>query len=302
MRRLFKKNMDEEPADAVMTKLEVIRHALFGGAILFTAVLVWWPLWALFDSDLKRDYHTLIPFIPVITLYLLYLKRRNLRTKVAYYPVMGMVVIAAGLALYTLAWAGLRSLNVNDQATFRILSALVFLWGAFLLIYGPGAFKAVLFPLLFLLFMVPLPFQFMEQVITFLQRGSTEFANLLFFLSQVPYYRDGFSFHLTGISVCVAPECSGIRSGLALFITAWLAGYLFLYSPWRRIMLVLMVFPITMFKNGIRISTLTLLGTYVDPRILESSLHREGGIPFFGLALLMLAAVLYFLRKGDCSR
>jgi exosortase len=147
--------------------------------------------------------------------------------------------------------------------------------------------------------MIPVPAFIMEEIIVFLQIGSTEFANLLFWLSQTPYYREGFVFHLPGISVVVAPECSGIRSGLALFITALLAGYLFLDSGWRRIILVLCVFPITMLKNGIRITSLTLLGTYVDPRILQSSLHREGGIPFFIVALLLMAPILYFLRKSE---
>ena len=97
----------------------------------------------------------------------------------------------------------------------------------------------------------------------------------------------------------VAKECSGIRSGLALFITALLASHLFLRSWWKKLILILCFLPITMFKNGIRIVTLTLLGTYVDPRILQSDLHREGGIPFFILALLLLAPVLYFLRKSE---
>jgi exosortase/archaeosortase family protein len=54
-----------------------------------------------------------------------------------------------------------------------------------------------------------------------------------------------------------------------------------------------------MFKNGIRIVSLTLLGAYMDPRILQSSLHREGGIPFFIVALLLLAPVLYYLRRSE---
>lgn len=54
-----------------------------------------------------------------------------------------------------------------------------------------------------------------------------------------------------------------------------------------------------MFKNGCRIVTLTLLGAYVDPRILSSQLHRAGGIPFFGLALLLLVPVLWLLIKSE---
>jgi exosortase/archaeosortase family protein len=86
---------------------------------------------------------------------------------------------------------------------------------------------------------------------------------------------------------------------LALFITALLAGHLFLRTWWKKIILVICVFPITMLKNGIRITSLTLLGTYYDPRILQSSLHREGGIPFFIVALLLMAPILYFLRKSE---
>jgi hypothetical protein len=41
------------------------------------------------------------------------------------------------------------------------------------------------------------------------------------------------------------------------------------------------------------------LGTYVDPRILQSSLHREGGIPFFIVALILMAPILFFLRKSE---
>ena len=63
--------------------------------------------------------------------------------------------------------------------------------------------------------------------------------------------------------------------------------------------LILSVLPITIFKNALRILTLTLLGAYVDQRILDSVVHRAGGIPFFGLALLLFGCVLWVLRKGD---
>jgi hypothetical protein len=43
-----------------------------------------------------------------------------------------------------------------------------------------------------------------------------------------------------------------------------------------------------------------LLGNYVDSRILtNSTLHTDGGIVFFILGLLLLAPVLYFLRKSE---
>ena len=142
----------------------------------------------------------------------------------------------------------------------------------------------------------------MDRIIYFLQVGSTEFTNLLFMASGVPFVREGFVFHLPNVSVEVAKQCSGIRSGMAIFIVATLAGYLFLKTYWKMIFLVICAVLIAMFKNGIRIITLSLLGNYVDPQILASSLHREGGTPFFIVALLLLAPILFFLRRSEKKR
>jgi exosortase len=280
-----------------ITKGEMMRHVIFIIAVFVAAVMVYNPLSDLFHSRMYQNYHSLIPFIPLITVYLLYLKIKDIREKMQYSFGPGAAVIICGMVLYVMGPGFGKNLSQNDFATVMTFSSLVLLWGAFIFVYGIKAFTGTLFPLLFLVFMIPVPAFIMEKIISFLQSGSTEFANFLFWVSQAPYYREGFAFHLPGISVEVAPQCSGIRSALALFITALLAGYMFLDSWWRRIILVLCVFPITMFKNGIRIATLTLLGTYVDPRILESDLHREGGIPFFILALLLMAPILYWLRK-----
>lgn len=282
-----------------ITKSEMMRHLIFVIAVFAAAVMVYGPLSDLFHSQMYQNYHSLIPFIPLISVYLIYLKIREIREKMQYLFGMGVAVIIAGIVLFMAAHTFGAGLNENDYATIIVFSALITLWGAFIFAYGIKAFTAALFPLVFLVFMIPVPAFIMEKIIVFLQSGSTECANFLFWISQAPYYREGFVFHLPGMSVEVAPECSGIRSGLALFITALLAGYLFLNVWWRRVILVLCIFPITMIKNGIRITTLTLLGTYVDPRILQSSLHREGGIPFFILALFLMAPILYLLRRSE---
>jgi exosortase/archaeosortase family protein len=104
---------------------------------------------------------------------------------------------------------------------------------------------------------------------------------------------------MAGLSINIAPECSGIRSFLSMVILTVLAGHLLLQTTWRRIALVLVAIPIMIFKNALRIVTLTLLSIHVDPRIIESRLHREGGIPFFLLALLLTYPVLRLLMKTE---
>ena len=67
------------------------------------------------------------------------------------------------------------TLNQNDLTSLTVLSAVVFLNGSFIAVFGIKAFKAALFPLLFLVFAVPIPSGVMDNIILFLQVGSTEF-------------------------------------------------------------------------------------------------------------------------------
>jgi exosortase len=269
--------------------------------LLFAAValiMAYTPIKALYSSN-KSEYYSHIALIPLVSIYLIYIKRKEIFAKVNYLFVLGIPVLLLGIALFLggILWGA--PLDKNNYASLIAFSIFIFINGAFILLYGMQAYRTALFPLLFLIFTVPIPTALMDNIIYFLQAGSTEFVNLLFLASGVPFVRDGFVFHLPNVSVEVAKQCSGIRSGMAIFIVAILAGYMFLKSYWKIIFLVICAVLIAMFKNGIRILTLSLLGNYVDPRILSSSLHREGGTPFFILALLLLAPILFFLRRSE---
>jgi exosortase len=269
--------------------------------LLFTAVamiVAYTPIRALYSSN-KSEYYSHIALIPLVSIYLIYIKRKEIFAQVNYLFVVGIPVLLLGIALFLggILWGA--PLDNNNYASLIAFSIFIFMNGAFILLYGISAYRTALFPLLFLIFIVPIPTALMDNIIYFLQVGSTEFTNLLFLASGTPYIRDGFVFHLPNVSVEVAEQCSGIRSSMAIFIVAILAGYMFLKSYWKIIFLVICAVLIAMLKNGIRILTLSLLGNYVDPRILSSSLHKEGGTPFFILGLLLLAPILFFLRRSE---
>jgi exosortase len=256
------------------------------------------PVKALYSSN-KSEYYSHIALIPLVSIYLIFQKRQEIFAKQNYSFFRGIIFLLIGVTLYISGRIIGIQLEKNDFASLIMLSVVIFTNGAFINFYGLQAFRAALFPLLFLIFVIPIPAVLMDHIIYFLQVGSTEFTNLLFMISGVPFVRDGFVFNLPNVSIEVAKQCSGIRSSLALFITALLAGHLFLKTNWKKFILVICIIPIAMFKNGIRIITLSLLGNYVDPRILASSLHKEGGLPFFILGLALLAPILFFLRKTE---
>ena len=250
----------------------------------------------------KSMYYTHVVLIPLVSAYLVFTRRRDIFEDVRYAFVPGGVLAGLGVLLLGAAWAAASGWAKNDQAALLACGTVLCVIGAFIALFGLRAFSRARFALLFLAFMIPLPLAVEQWIITVLQLGSAEFVAVLFPLTGMPVLRDACVFHLPGVSIEVAPQCSGIRSSMALVITCALAGHMFLKTTWKKAVLVLCVLPITMLKNGIRIVTLSALAVYVDRGFLESSLHRDGGIVFFILALCLMAPILFVLRKGEGTK
>src|SRR5205814_1690321 len=125
---------------------------------------------------------------------------------------------------------------------------------------------------------------------------------VVFKLLPLPVVREGVTFTLADLQIEVARECSGIRSSIALLITGLLASHLWL-RRWRSKAVVwLLIYPLAVFKNGLRIVTLCLLTLYVDEGFITGDLHTRGGSIFFGIALAILLPALLVLRKLETGR
>jgi len=121
-------------------------------------------------------------------------------------------------------------------------------------------------------------------------------------LSGATVFREGLRFHLPGIVIEVAKECSGIHSTLVLFVTSLLAGHLFLRSQWKKAVLALAVVPLGIARNGFRIFTISWLCVHVGPAMIDSPIHHRGGPIFFTLSLVPFLALLFVLRKSEGRR
>ena len=199
------------------------------------------------------------------------------------------------------AWMALHpaAADPDDALSLRMCLFVGCCITGFILCYGTSALRVAAFPLLFLFFMVPIPDFFLERGIWILQRGSTDAAVLLLKAANIPVVRDGFILSLPVFDVEVARECSGIRSSLVLLVVALVLGHLFIRSNWRRCLLVLMVLPIAIIRNGLRIFALSALGTLVDPSYIDGNLHRFGGIPLFALSLGVLMLIIWLFHKSE---
>jgi exosortase len=281
--------------------MQKTRHLLLLVIVAALLIIFWRPLWALAGLSLRRDQYSHIILIPLISIFLIYWRRTEVFARSASTCYAGLVPILFGLALFGVAGhINTNSLQeVGPSFSVSIMAFLISCVGAFLLIYGWSAFRDALFPLGFLLLMVPVPSVLLMKIIHALQQGSSEAAALILRAFGVPFFRDGLVFQLPGITIEVAEECSGIRSSIALLITTLLAARFTLRSNWRKLALCILVIPVAMLKNGLRIAALSALSVYVSHAFLFGRLHRSGGFVFFFLGLLVLWGVLRLLQVGD---
>jgi len=165
--------------------------------------------------------------------------------------------------------------------------------------WGGGLFRQLLFPLGFLIFMVPIPSAATLALETLLQYASAEVASWMFIIAGTPVFRDGLVFELPGITIEVARECSGIRSSLVLFVTSVLAGYLFLKRPAHRWILIALVIPLGILRNAFRVFTIGMLCVHIGPEMIHSVIHHRGGPLFFLMSLVPFFLVLVLMRKME---
>jgi exosortase C (VPDSG-CTERM-specific) len=275
-----------------------------GLAVIIVAICFAAPLYRLFRFALDSDLYSYILLIPAISIYLVWIKKESIQTSA---PVVGLGAFFAvvGTALLAVHWLVIRSdgsLTNADRLVMITLSFVFFVFSACAVFLGRSGFRSMAFPILFLLFIVPLPSPAENAIESFLQHGSAEAAYLLLNISGTPVLRENMLFVLPGIRLEVAPECSGIRSTFVLILSSLIAGHFFLRQIWTKSILVVAIVLLGIFRNAIRIFTLAQLCIHISPSMIDSPLHHRGGPVFFAISLVPFLFLIWYLRKIERRR
>lgn len=263
------------------------------------------PLVELMVYASGTDLHSHIVLIPIVAGYLLSLRWASLPT--GYRTSMGWALLPVALAAVALAVAWRLvplggELSTNDRLAAYAIAYTALVWAGGFLVLGGQWMAAAAFPMAFLIFLAPLPDGLIHTLETASQLASSDVSAWMFRLTGLPHLRDGNIFQLPGITIKVAQECSGIRSSWVLFITSLVASEMFLKSQWRRLILVALVIPLGLLRNGFRILVISWLCVEVGPHMIDSFIHHRGGPIFFALSLIPLFLILWFLRRGEVRR
>jgi exosortase C (VPDSG-CTERM-specific) len=253
---------------------------------------------------MHSEFFSYILLIPVISLYLVWLKRADLPGQAGVSWKGAAAAALGGLALLIcFEWAvrsGWRP-QKEDYLTLMTASFLLFLVAGCLTFLGGSVLRVIAFPVAFLAFMVPMPSAMLDWTESFFQHTSAIAASGFLAAAGMPVIRENLTLHLPGFSVVIAPECSGIHSTMVLLITSVLAGHLFLRSGWKRALLVIVVVPLAILRNGFRVFVVGELCVRISHDMIYSPIHRRGGPIFFVLSLIPFFALLLFLRKSEPS-
>jgi exosortase len=257
------------------------------------------PLSSLVRASLGAGYSSHIVLIPFIAAYLVWSERATIFSSPAYCILPGALTGSVGLILALLAYSWAPRVAPASVPFLTVLSALLLVVAGYILVFGANALKRSTFPILLLGLMLPIPGVLIDRIIYLLQSGSAHLSASIFSLLGVPVLKNGFFLTVPGVTIEVASECSGINSSVALLILMLLFAHETLKTNSRRIILVLLIIPLSILKNAIRIVTLTLLATKVDPGFLTGRLHHEGGFVFFLITLVLVYPIWRVLQASE---
>src|SRR5437016_2888017 len=283
-----------------MTRVQANLSFAFLCAISF--VLGWQPVARTFSVALHNDDDTNLLLILPVTASLILLEWRSQKPIAqASFRIGSALLLAAVLIAGFAKW---RAADIPDDVQLSLsMLALVLWWiASFVACFGTRASRTLLFPLVFLLWMVPIPSFALSKVIEFLQAESAVAARLIFSLIGVPVSQQGVVLSIPGVNIEVARECSSIRSSVMLLIASMVLSQVSLRSAWSKAVVIAATVPLSIAKNALRIVTLSMLGTRVDPGFLTGRLHHQGGIVFFMISMAVLVVLLWILRRAEERR
>lgn len=252
----------------------------------FTALLIaaYFPILAKLVAQWSTDEDFTHGFlVPVVALYLVWQRREEI-LRIERRPAWW----GAGL----LVWAVLQAfVGMLGAELFLQRSAfLISLAGMLLVMGGTKLFRALLFPLLLLPFMIPIPSVIYNQITFPLQLFASRVAEWALDLMGIPVLRDGNILELASQQLSVAEACSGIRSLLALSFMSLVYAYFFDRKVWMRWVLLIATVPIAIIANAGRV-TLTGYLSEIDTDLARGTFHEMEGWVIFVIAFLMLIAV-----------
>jgi EpsI family protein len=236
---------------------------LFCYATVFAALAgQWW----------SNDMYSYGFLIPVISLYLLWDRRGRLRQlPPATNYRWGGAVLVTGLLMYAVGAAG-------GVLLAQEISLIVTIAGGTLMLLGTRVFREVAFPIVYLLFMIPLWDVGIERLHFPFQVFSATLGVALLQSVGVPVHQDGVYIWLPNITLEVAKACSGVNYLIAVLAIGIPLAAIVLRGWKRRVLLVVFSLTVAALSNSLRVALIGVLAYNEISGVLHGPFHVLQGL------------------------
>jgi exosortase len=269
------------------SKLQI--GAIFGLLLLCYAPALAWLLqiWGHSGYDANG---VVVPFLAA---GMLLIQRRRLAETVVAPSAWGLPLASSGVLLCLAGYlAGIRLVMG--------LSLIVTIYGIVLGIWGAKMWRHTLYAVTFLVLMFPVYYP-LEVFISFPMRLiSTKLAAVLLGFSGLPVQVSGTMISTSAFQMSIESPCSGIKSLSSLVIFGGALAYFMHRDQLSRLVLLLLVLPITLLANSFRIFIIGLIGHYYGYETALGFFHSLSGLIAFLAAVVLMLGVstgLIWLRK-----
>lgn len=252
-------------------------YAFYDGLAL---MVNWWSL-----DEYSHGY-----MIPLVALFLLYQKVPEIQSARLQPSWLGLLIVAAGLFMGILG-------EMSAIYTLAQYATLVCLCGLIVGIFGLPLFKIVWVPLLYLVFMIPLPNFLYFALSSQLQLISSVIGVEVTRLFGISVYLEGNVIDLGNYQLQVVEACSGLRYLFPLMSFGFLIAYLYRGPFWHKAVLFLVTIPITVLMNSFRIGVIGVTVEHWGIQAAEGFLHDFEGWAVFMACLAVLAVIAAILHR-----
>lgn len=264
-------------------KAQFIKPSIITAALLIIySPTIWWMVgrWSATDSYYSHGF-----LVPIVSLYVLWLKRASLKSIPARPLAWGLWLLVAGLLIHVLS------------AFFRVyftsaFSSLLVISGLILYCCGWQTFRESFFAILFLIFMFPLPLVAIVGISFKMKLFAAHWANKIINAVGIPAVLDGSIIRMRHTHVIVEDVCSGLRSLISLLALGTIITYLSKLPRFKKVIVFFAAGIMAIVANIVRIVFMALTSEIYGAKFTEGFLHTLSGLLVFIVAFLGLMVVV----------
>lgn len=253
--------------------------------VLYWPVLVGLALQWYLDPNYSHGF-----LIPVMSAYFVWERRMKLARLTPQPTWWGLGVVLFGLLMLTIG-------QIGAELFLQRFSLVVVIAGLVLLILGCEVLRVLSFPIVFLIFMIPLPAIVLNAIAFPLQGFAAQTATSCLAALDIPVLREGNIIILARTTLEVAEACSGIRSLMSLLALGTAYAYFGERMMWKRWVLVATAVPVAIAANAFRVAGTGALAHYFGDEVAQGFYHDFSGWLVFVVAFVLLLGIGSVLRR-----